>query len=262
MSDLIRVGVAGACGRMGRAIVSALEAAPDMVLGGVWERPGFDGFGAPFAGAANLVLEAGPEALVDALDVVIDFTAPAATERHARWCAEQGVALVVGTTGLDDDNLGVLRQASTRVPLLQAPNMSVGVNVLLDLVEQAARMLGPDFDLELVETHHKRKRDAPSGTALRLLEALQSGRPGMRPVFERYGDVGPRTPDEIGVQTLRGGDVVGEHTVFYYGDGERIELTHRATDRGIFAAGAVRAARWVVAQPAGYYSMGDALRAD
>ena len=131
--------------------------------------------------------------------------------------------------------------------------------MLLGLVEQAARLLGTGFDLEIVETHHRGKRDAPSGTALSLLRALQMGRADTTPVFARHGDIGARSPSEIGVQTLRGGDVVGEHTVFFFGQGERIEMTHRATDRRIFAAGAVRAAAWLVDQPPGRYRMADAL---
>ncbi|MFT5433991.1 MAG: 4-hydroxy-tetrahydrodipicolinate reductase [Myxococcota bacterium] len=251
---------------MGRAIVSAVNSSESATLGGVWERPGFEGWAAPFTKDGGLTLETGPEALVGAIDVVIDFTAPAATVRHAEWCAANGVAFVTGTTGLSADDTAQLAVAAESVAVVVAANMSVGVNVLAALVEQAARMLGSQFDLEVVETHHRKKRDAPSGTALRLVEALQAGRTGkdgpLTPVFERYGDIGPRTADEIGVQTLRGGDVVGEHTVFYYGDGERIELTHRATDRGVFASGAVRAALWAAGQSSGYFSMADVLGAN
>ena len=137
--------------------------------------------------------------------------------------------------------------------------MSVGVNVLCELVNQATRMLGPGWDLEVVETHHRNKKDAPSGTAMRLFDVLKNARDGSHGVFERHGMIGARTESEIGVQTLRGGDVVGEHTVFYFGNGERIELTHRATDRAIFARGAVRAAMWLSNQTPGFYSMGDVL---
>jgi 4-hydroxy-tetrahydrodipicolinate reductase len=193
------------------------------------------------------------------LDVVIDFTSPEATMKHAVWCAENAVALVVGTTGLSSEDLRGLDEVSKRIPVVQAPNMSVGVNVLCTLVEQAAEMLGESFDLEIVETHHRHKTDAPSGTALRLLDVVQRVRPEGLARFERHGDIGPRGQQEIGVQTLRGGDVVGDHTVFLFGSGERLELTHRATDRSIFAAGAVRAAQWAVQQPAGRYTMRDVL---
>ncbi len=255
---MARIGVAGANGRMGRAIAREVLGRDGVELTAVWERPGALGVGARWAGAP-LVLGAGPEGLENEIDVAIDFTHRVATVRHAAWCAQHGVALVVGTTGLTDDDHAALDEAAKTAAIVQSPNMSVGVNALFVLVEQAAAMLGADFDLEIVETHHRHKKDAPSGTALRLLEGLQRARPGATGVFERHGDIGARTAEEIGVQTLRGGDVVGEHTVFYFGDGERLELTHRATDRGIFAAGAVRAASWATSQPPGRYTMQDVL---
>jgi 4-hydroxy-tetrahydrodipicolinate reductase len=255
-----RVAVAGANGRMGRALVAELSGHSNLSLSGVWERHGALGTGAKYIDEPSLVLHSGPQGLQGTVDVAIDFTTRAATLAHAAWCAEHGVALVVGTTGLSDADLEALDQAALKVAVVQAPNMSVGVNAMLALVADAARMLGSDYDLEIVETHHRHKRDAPSGTALGLLAALQSARAETQPVFERYGDVGPRTDEEIGVQTLRGGDVVGEHTVFFLGSGEQIEITHRATDRGIFAAGAVRAAAWAAKQAPGRYTMQDVLK--
>ena len=256
---MIRVGVAGALGRMGRAIVSALKDTPDVELAGVFERPGHDAVGAPYVLDERLVVHGGPDLLAGALDVLIDFTAPGASTLHAGWCAENGVALVLGTTGIEPEHQRAIDAATRRVAVVQAPNMSVGVNVLCALVSAAARMLGPSFDVEIVETHHKRKKDAPSGTALRLLDVAQAARPGSEPVFARHGLIGERGTGEIGVQTLRGGDVVGEHTVFFFGTGERIELTHRATDRAVFAAGAVRAARWAAGRAPGRYAMSDVL---
>lgn len=255
----VRVGVAGAYGRMGRAIASAVAAAEGIALAGVFERPEHDAIGTPYALDPRLVVHAGPEPLVGSVDVLIDFTTPVASTLHAGWCAENGVALVLGTTGIEPEHQRAIDAATRRVAIVQAPNMSVGVNVLCALVSAAARLLGPSFDVEIVETHHRKKKDAPSGTALRLLEVAQAARPETTPVFERHGLIGERDPSEIGVQTLRGGDVVGEHTVFFFGDGERVELTHRATDRAVFAAGAVRAARWAAGRAPGRYAMSDVL---
>lgn len=251
---------------MGRALVTGLNAAAglgatdDLELAGVWEREGADGVGQTYPPHPTLTLQAGPNGLEGQLDVVIDFTGPEATLRHVAWCREHGVAIVIGTTGLTESIHATLDQAARDIALVQAPNMSIGVNALFALVADAARMLGPAYDLEVVETHHNRKKDAPSGTAMQLLRELQSVRTESHGCFERYGQIGARKPDEIGMQTLRGGDVVGEHTVFYFGAGERLELTHRATDRGIFATGALRAAGWVAGKPAGRYDMGDVLR--
>ncbi len=230
---------------MGRALATRLEAHPSLVLGAAWERPG---------------IGAWPEhAPADGLDVVVDFTAPAALGGHLALCLERGLPLVVGTTGLRPEDHAAIDAAARQIPVLQAANTSVGVNTLLELVRRAALLVGAGFDLEIVEAHHRGKRDAPSGTALALLAALQEARPGAQGVFARHGDIGARTAEEIGVQTLRGGDVVGEHTVFMYGAGERLELSHRATDRGIFADGALRAAEWLVGRPAGRYRMSDVL---
>ena len=238
---------------MGHALIGELRASADLGLAGAWERPGFDGTVPP-----GLVLAKELESLAGQLDLIIDFTAPDATARHADWCAEHGVAMVVGTTGMEAPHHAALNRAAERIAVMQAPNMSVGVSALCELLATATRML-PDFDMEIVETHHRHKKDAPSGTAMRLLEILQANRADTRARFERHGIIGARPESEIGVQTLRGGDVVGEHTVFYYGDGERLELTHRATDRRIFAAGAIRAARWLHGKPAGRYNMSDVL---
>jgi 4-hydroxy-tetrahydrodipicolinate reductase len=202
------------------------------------------------------------EALSGELDVVIDFTVPEASLAHVRTAAEKGVAAVVGTTGFTDAQKAELAELATRIPVVFAPNMSVGVNVLVSLVERAVRMLGAEFDSEIAEIHHRQKKDSPSGTALRLAEAVAQAR-GVELAdharYERHGLIGARPAGEIGVQTLRGGDVVGEHTVYLFGLGERIELSHRATDRMIFARGAVRAARWVKGRPPGLYTMADVL---
>lgn len=238
---------------MGQALIAEIRAGEGLALAGAWERPGFDGAILPGVTLTNSL-----ESLAGELDLIIDFTAPNATARHAAWCAEHGVAMVVGTTGMEAPHHAALDAAAERIAVMQAPNMSVGVSALCELLAAATRML-PDFDMEIVETHHRHKKDSPSGTAMRLLEVLQQNRADTTARFERHGIIGARPESEIGVQTLRGGDVVGEHTVFYYGDGERLELTHRATDRRIFAAGAIRAARWVHDKPAGRYNMSDVL---
>ena len=197
-----------------------------------------------------------------AADVWIDFTAASATETVATSAANAGVALVVGTTGLGTHARATLDVAALKIPVVYAANYSVGINVMLKLVADAARALGPDYDLELVEAHHRAKNDAPSGTALRLAESLAeaTGRTlAATARYGRHGDIGPRAPSEIGIQAVRGGDVVGDHTVFFLGNGDRIEITHRASTRDTFAIGAVRAALWLTGQPPGLYDMRNVL---
>jgi 4-hydroxy-tetrahydrodipicolinate reductase len=197
-----------------------------------------------------------------AADVYIDFTSPAATTAAALAAAEHGTAAIVGTTGLDADANAALEALAKVAPVIVAPNFSLGVNVLLGLAERASRALGAEFDLEVVELHHKRKRDAPSGTAIALADALARGREQNLDEVKRYareGDVGPRTDGEIGVVAVRGGDIIGEHTAYLIGEMERIEITHRAASRAIFAAGAIRAATWAAGREPGAYTMNDVL---
>ncbi len=191
--------------------------------------------------------------------VVIDFTSPAASVEHAKICASLGVPLVIGTTGLQPPDHEILVVAARTIPLVVAPNMSPGMNLLFRLAAIAAKEL-PGYDAEIVEIHHRRKKDAPSGTALRLAERIAAAREGTHVVHGRVGQSDGRPEDEIGMHALRGGDVAGDHTVYLLGDGERIELTHRASSRSAFAAGALRAAAWVVGQTPGLYSMQDVLR--
>ena len=265
---MIRVCIAGAAGKMGSRILTAVRAEEDFVVTGAFERPENPQVGLD----AGLLSGAGPlevpiagsieQALGKGADVVIDFTAPAASLRHAAACAERGVALVVGTTGFSAQAKAELAGQAQRIPVLLAPNMSVGVNVLFRLVAEAARALGPSYEVEIVEIHHRAKKDAPSGTALRLAEVAGDALgldASQACVYERHGDIGARKPGTIGVQTLRGGDVVGDHTVLFLADGERLELTHRASSRDNFARGAVRAARFLVTQKPGLYDMQDVL---
>jgi 4-hydroxy-tetrahydrodipicolinate reductase len=263
---MIKIVVTGAAGRMGTQIARLVRATEGMVLHGAVERPGVaQGQDAGvLAGLGPLgvpVVDDLAKALPGA-GVVIDFTSHEASARNAEVCAEKGVPLVIGSTGFSAEAKARVAAAAQRIPVVLSPNMSVGVNVLFELVRQAAHVLGEDYDVEIVELHHKKKRDAPSGTAVRLGEVAAEalGRdPKDALAFSRHGIIGERPPWQIGVQTLRGGDVVGEHTVFFCGEGERLELTHRATSRDQFARGAVRAAQWIVGRPAGLYDMAAVL---
>ncbi len=264
----VRAVVTGAAGRMGSNIIRALNASDGIALVGATEKPGNVSIGLDAGLAAGVgplevsVVDALPRALERPADVVIDFTAAGASVEHAHVCAERGVALVVGSTGFSAGARAEVAGCSRQIPVVMSPNMSVGVSVLFRLVSEAARVLGPKYDVEIVELHHRLKKDAPSGTALRLAEVLADalGRDAQRDVtYERHGDIGERGENEIGIQTLRGGDAVGEHTVFFLGAGERLELTHRASSRETFAHGAVRAAKWIAGKPAGLYDMQDVL---
>ena len=262
---MVRVVVTGAAGRMGTQIIRLVAAEEDLELAGAVERDGHAGKDAgALAGLAPLgvtVVDDLAKALAGA-DVVIDFTSHDASASHAELCAEHGVALVIGSTGFTPEAKARVAAAARRIPIVLSPNMSVGVNVLFDLVRQAAKTLGDAYDVEIVEIHHKRKRDAPSGTAVALgevaAEALARD-PADALAYTRHGILGERPPWQIGIQTLRGGDVVGEHTVYFCGEGERLELTHRATSREQFARGALRAVRWLRGKAAGLYDMADVL---
>jgi 4-hydroxy-tetrahydrodipicolinate reductase len=261
---MTKVVVTGAAGRMGSQIVRLVHAADDLELGAAVERPGHGGQDAGTLAGLGPIGVAVADDLAKALagsDVVIDFTTHEASAHHAELCAERGVALVIGSTGFTPEHKARVAAASRKVPIVLSPNMSVGVNVLFELVRDAAKVLGDDFDVEIVEIHHKKKRDAPSGTAVRLGEVAAEalGRDADAFAYTRHGILGERPPWQIGIQTLRGGDIVGEHTVFFCGEGERLELTHRATSREQLARGALRAARWVVGKPAGLYDMADVL---
>jgi 4-hydroxy-tetrahydrodipicolinate reductase len=264
---MLRTAVAGASGRMGRMLVRAIVDSAETSLAAAVERPGHADLGrdaGELAGMGRLgvALTADVAAALAAVDVWIDFSSPAAAVQAAAHAAAQAsahkVALVIGTTGFDSTQREQLARAAEHVPAVVSANMSVGVNVLALLVEQAARALGPDFDPEIVELHHRHKLDAPSGTALLLADAVGrgSGRdPRTSLTTGRKGPVGARSAGEIGVLAVRGGDVVGDHTVYLLGPGERLELSHRASSRETFARGAVRAALWTRGQPPGLYDM-------
>lgn len=263
----MKIGIAGCAGRMGRMLVEAVLETEGTTLSGGTEYSGHGAIGEDVAslGGRNpcgLLVGDDSAALFAVSDVVIDFTSPDATVRHARLAASRGVALVVGTTGLKPPDIEILEEAAQSIPVVQAANMSAGVNLLLGLTQQVASILADAYDIEIVEMHHRHKVDAPSGTALALGQAAADGRGvDLETVSQRVRDgmTGARRQGDIGFATLRGGDVAGEHTVIFAGDGERIELSHKATSRTVFAHGAVRAALWTVGQPPGLYSMRQVL---
>lgn len=256
-ADKTRVALAGAGGRMGGRIIRLLEGHPRLRLTAMLERSeGLASLGEP----PHVVVTDDPERAVAVADVLIDFSAPSAVVKLAPICAAHGTAYLVAGTGLDARDRVAIEQAASRVAVLQAANLSLGVNVLLELVERAANTLGEAFEVEISEIHHRYKRDAPSGTALALGAAVERGRGSLKSVHGRHGIGEPRSRDELGYAALRGGDVAGEHTVFFFGENERIELTHRATSPDIFARGALVAATWLVGRPAGRYAMRDVLR--
>lgn len=256
----LRIACVGALGRMGERVRAAIDAAPDAELVGALEGAGHAALGCELA--PGVFVTADPAQAFARADAVIDFSVPAATLAALRAAAERGLAYVCGTTGLSAGDRDAIAAFARRAPVVVAPNFSVAVNVLVHLVGEAARLLGLDFDAEIVELHHAAKRDAPSGTALRLAAAVAEARgqdlaTALR--LGREGDIGPRPAGAIGVQALRGGDNPGEHTVLFVGRGERLELAHRAATRDHFAAGAVRAARWVRGREPGLYGIEEVL---
>lgn len=265
---MTKVIVAGASGRMGQRICYMVHQHPDLTLAGAFEQPGNPNVGKDAGeiagiGNAGVTIADSLEGVIDQGEVIIDFTFHKATMEFVKVAAKHGRAMVIGTTGLSADDLTILRDtAAAHFPCVQAPNMAVGVNVLFKLVEKAAAVLGDAYDVEIVEAHHRMKKDAPSGTALKIGEMAAKGLGrdlAEVGVFERNGIIGERTDKEIGIQTIRAGDIVGEHTAYFAGPGERIEITHRAHSRDNFAGGAAKAAAWVASQPKGLYTMFDVL---
>lgn len=256
----VRVCVLGPSGRMGRAVIDAAAGRSDVKISAAVDRPDAPGLGQTVAG--QVVVGSDLRAGLAAAAVYVDFTSVAATVSAAQLARELGTPAVIGTTGLSAADEAVLAELARVAPIVVASNFSLGVNLLAGLVRKAAQALGPTWDVEIVETHHRAKRDAPSGTALTLAQAAAAGHGVAYDAVKRHGrdgDVGARPQGEIGVHAVRGGDVVGEHTVSLFGAGERLELSHRATSRTIFAAGALRAAAWVVGKPPGRYDMLDVL---
>jgi len=261
----LKVAVNGAAGRMGRRLVSLLVETEGCELVSAIEAEGHSALGAD----AGTVAGVGPlgvpitTQIQGTPDVLLDFSTPQASVQRALECARMGTAVLVGTTGLSAEQLEKMKsEVASRVPLLIAPNMSLGVNILFNLVGQVARALAGEWDMEIVEAHHNKKKDAPSGTARELAEIICTAlgwTPSEVLCYGREGAVGEKPPKQIGIHAVRGGDIVGEHTVLFAGPGERIELTHRATNRDIFARGAIRAAKFLAHKPPGLYSMNDVL---
>ena len=264
---MIKVVVTGVAGRMGSRLVSLIKGSTVLTLAGAVESKGHHAIGKDAGevagcGRVNILITDDLSLLMRQGEVVIDFTIPTATLTHLGIAARHGRAIVVGTTGFSSRELDDLRGFSQRIPCVFSPNMSVGVNVIYKVIAEMARTLGEDYDIEVIEAHHRLKKDAPSGTALKLAEVLAGavnrdlGEVG---VYARNGLIGERKKGEIGIQTIRAGDIVGDHTVMFGTMGERIELTHRASSRDTFARGALRAAQWIVQQPPGLYDMLDVL---
>ena len=262
----LRIALAGVTGRMGRMLVEAVLDTADCRLVGALDAPGSPQLGqdaAAFLGrASGTTITADLDTALADAQVLIDFTRPEGTLRHAAECARRGVALVVGTTGFTEAQKAEIRAASARTPVFLAPNMSIGVNLLMRLIEQAARSLPEGYDIEIIEAHHRNKVDAPSGTALQMGEVVARalGRSlADCAVYGREGVTGARDPSTIGFATVRGGDIIGDHTVLFAGPGERIEITHKSSSRATYAQGSLRAARFLAAQAPGLYDMNDVL---
>jgi 4-hydroxy-tetrahydrodipicolinate reductase len=249
-----KVLVVGAMGRMGESVRAAIEETSQLELGAALEAPGQPCIGGLID--EDIEISDDPKAALSRCDVAIDFTTPEATLRVMRAAAEAEVAYVCGTTGFSDAERAEIGDLAARIPIVHAPNFSVAVNILTWLTREAARKLGSGYDAELVEIHHSEKRDAPSGTALHLAEAIAAARGqnlSDHLILERAGEIGERPPDAIGNQTLRAGDIAGEHTVMFVGQGDRLELAHRASTRDHFARGAIRAAEWLIGRDPGLY---------
>lgn len=266
-SGAVRLCVLGPSGRMGRAVIDTAAGRADVRVVAAVDRAEAPGLGAAVgspggAGAPGVVATVDLAAGLLAADVYVDFTTPAGTRAAAEAAAALGRAAVIGTTGLAPADEAALDALAQRAPIVVAASFSLGVSLLRGLARAAARALGPDWDAEVVETHHRAKRDAPSGTALAIAREIAAGHGSDYDRVKRHtrdGDVGPRPRGEIGVAAVRGGDVIGEHTAYFFGPAERIEIAHRASSRHIFAAGALRAAAWVTRQPPGRYDMLDVL---
>jgi 4-hydroxy-tetrahydrodipicolinate reductase len=265
---MIKLAIPGSAGRMGGMLIRAIAAAPDLKLVSATDRPespfiGHDAGEVAQTGTNGVIIGSDPETLFGLADVVIDFTSPAASLHHASLAATHGTAMVIGTTGLSVDDERKLAATIKSNSVIYCANTSVGVTLLTQLVEEVAAKLTEEWDIEILETHHHHKVDAPSGTALSLGKAAAKGRGvalGEVADMLRKGQTGSRKQGDIGFAVLRGGDVVGEHSVIFYGDSERVEISHRATDRAIFARGALRAARFAATANSGFYDMTDVLK--
>jgi len=264
---MLKIAILGATGRMGRTLIRLIAESSDLELAAAVtesgdELVGWDAGECAGLGAVGVSITNDSAAAIRGCQVAIDFTLPGAVAENVAACADAGVPLVMGTTGLSDEHGKLLLDASTAIPIVYGRNMSIGINLVTALARIAARTLGTDYDIEITEAHHRHKVDAPSGTALQLGEAIAEARGttlDAAAVLDRHATTGARVPGSIGFQSIRAGSIVGDHSIMLAGDEEIIELQHRAQDRAVFARGALRAARWIVAQPPALYGMADVL---
>ena len=264
---MVKISVAGACGRMGSRIIYFLNKTPHVELTGTFDLPSdfFEGQDAGIVaglGHIGIPIRTSVKESINGSNVLIDFTVPEASIKTAEIASEAGINMVIGTTGFSSEHLKMIEYYSKQIAIVISPNMSVGMNIMFKLVEEAAKLLGNEYDIELFEIHHRLKKDAPSGTALKLASVLASatGRNlDKDAVYERKGIIGPRTDSEIGIQSCRLGDVTGDHSVIFGTIGERLEIVHRAHNRDNFALGAIKAAHWVADKKPGLYGMNDVL---
>jgi 4-hydroxy-tetrahydrodipicolinate reductase len=264
---MVKIAVAGAAGRMGSRITALSQEYTGLQLSGAFERKGHKDIGrdvGPLAGIGNtgVLLADSLDSIINAVDLIISFTTIEASLEHLRLASSRGKAIVIGTTGFSKDDMKEVGEHAKKIPCVMASNMSMGVNLLLKVLQDIARVLGEGYDIEIIEAHHRMKKDAPSGTALKMAQVIAdalSRNLDEVAVYARKGIIGERKPKEIGIQTIRAGDIVGEHTVIFGGLGERIEVTHKVSSRDTFARGALRAALWLSGKPAGLYDMQDVL---
>ncbi|EJN6827649.1 4-hydroxy-tetrahydrodipicolinate reductase [Vibrio cidicii] len=264
---MVRIAIAGAAGRMGRNLVKAAHHNPLAVVSAGSERPESSLVGVDLGelcgeGKFSVSVTEDLAKVIDQFDVIIDFTAPASTLANLQLCQQHGKSIVIGTTGFSDAQRELIDQVAQQVPVVMAPNYSVGVNLVFKLLEKAAKVMGDYSDIEIIEAHHRHKVDAPSGTAIGMGEAIahaMGNKLSDVAVYAREGITGERSRNEIGFATIRAGDIIGEHTAMFADIGERVEITHKATDRMTFANGAVKAAVWLSGKPAGFYTMTDVL---
>jgi 4-hydroxy-tetrahydrodipicolinate reductase len=264
---MMKIGVAGGAGKMGSRIAALCREYEGLKLAGAFERAGHKEIGKDIGiiagiGETGVLLQDSIGKVIDTVDIIIDFTSVASTKENLKAASQRGKAMVIGTTGFSKEDTREIESFSDKIPCVMASNMSLGVNLLLKVLRDVATVLGNDYDIEIIEAHHRLKKDAPSGTALKMAQVIADAvnrNLDEVAVYARRGIIGERTKKEIGIQTVRAGDIVGEHTVLFGGLGERIEITHKASSRDTFARGALKAALWLAGKPAGIYDMQDVL---
>lgn len=264
---MIKVAIVGVDGRMGRSIFSTLNSDEEIEVTGGTEKPGHSLIGKDLGGAngyepIGVLISDSISSASESADIIVDFSTPESTLANAEFASRNGKSMVIGTTGFSSAQKNKLNGYLEKIPSVIAPNMSIGVNILFELSKEVSRILGNEFDVEIIEAHHRNKVDSPSGTAIGIAEHVAEGlnvNMEKAAVYERHGNIGKRKKGEIGIQTIRGGDVVGDHTILFLGEGERLELTHRALSRDNFSRGVLRAVKWINGKTPGIYNMKDVL---